>query len=137
MAAVFFCTLLAHLKDIKNERNTLFYLLLAQLIVQFSEFCPTELIWILQSGAILFLFPLVGNSNRLFPKSGKAVGICVKLACVASVSVGFPHKFRCFGRAKIGARAKKKEGGGREEKRKCLQSNPCNLKTPFASERGS
>ena len=59
------------------------------------------------------------------------------IACVASVSVGFPHKFRCFGRAKIGARAKMKEGGGGEEKRKRLQSNPWNLKTPFASERGS
>ena len=35
-----------------------------------------------------------------------------KLACVASVSVGFPHKFRCFGRAKIRARPKKKEGEG-------------------------
>ena len=34
------------------------------------------------------------------------------LACVASVSVRFPRKFRCFGRAKIGARAKKKQGGG-------------------------
>ena len=26
-----------------------------------------------------------------------------KVACVASVFVGFPRKFRCFGRAKIGA----------------------------------
>ena len=36
--------------------------------------------------------------------------------------MGFPHKFRCFGRAEIGARAKKTEGGGGEEKRKLLQS---------------
>ena len=40
------------------------------------------------------------------------------IACATSVSVGFPRKFRCFGRAKIGARAKKKEVGGGEEKRK-------------------
>ena len=52
-----------------------------------------------------------------------------KVACVASVSVGFLHKFRCFGCVKVGARAKKKEGGGGEEKRKRLQSNPWNLKT--------
>ena len=63
--------------------------------------------------------------------------IFANIACVASVSAGFPPKFRCFGRAKIRARAKKKEGGGGEEKRKRLQSNPWNLKTPFASERGS
>ena len=37
------------------------------------------------------------------------------LACVASVSVGFPRKFRCFGGAKIGARAKKERGGRGEE----------------------
>ena len=47
------------------------------------------------------------------------------LACVASVSVGFPRKFRCFGRAKIGARAKKKEGGGGEEKLTCKRLSPC------------
>ena len=29
----------------------------------------------------------------------------IDLACVASVSVGFSRKFRCFGPAKIGARA--------------------------------
>ena len=40
----------------------------------------------------------------------------ISVACVASVSVGFPHKFRCFGRAKIGARAKKKEGEGERRK---------------------
>ena len=33
------------------------------------------------------------------------------LACVASVSLEFPCKFRCFGRAKIKARAKKERGG--------------------------
>ena len=65
----------------EQEKHTLFYLLLAQLIVQFSEFCPTELIWILQSQATLFLFALAGNSNRLFPKSGKAVIICIKYNC--------------------------------------------------------
>ena len=31
------------------------------------------------------------------------------VACVASVSVGFPRKFRCFGRAKIKARARSTE----------------------------
>ena len=31
----------------EREKHTLFYLLLAQLILQFSEICPTELIWIL------------------------------------------------------------------------------------------
>ena len=30
----------------------------------------------------------------------------IDLACVASVSVGFSRKFRCFGPVKIGARAK-------------------------------
>ena len=63
--------------------------------------------------------------------------LVANIACVASVSMEFPDKFRCFCRAKIGARAKNKEGGGGEEKRKCLQSNPWNLKIPFASERGS
>ena len=39
--------------------------------------------------------------------------LCNKyIACVASVSVGFPRKFRCFGRAKIKARPKKERGGG-------------------------
>ena len=47
----------------------------------------------------------------------QSAAVIVHVACVASVSVGFPHKFRCFGREKIGARAKTKEGG-REEKRK-------------------
>ena len=41
----------------------------------------------------------------------------VWLACVASVSVGFPRKFQCFGSAKVGARAKKERGGGGEEKK--------------------
>ena len=34
------------------------------------------------------------------------------LACVASVSVGFPRKFRCFSRAKIKARPKKQLSRG-------------------------
>ena len=42
----------------------------------------------------------------------------VWLACVASVSVGFPRKLQCFGRAKVGARAKKEREGVGEEKRK-------------------
>ena len=75
--------------------------------------------------------------DRSIKRVERVAGAERGLACVASVSVGFPQKFRCYGRAKIGARAKKKEGGGGEEKRKRLQSNPWNLKTPFASERGS
>ena len=47
----------------------------------------------------------------------------VYLACAASVSVGFSHKFRCFGRAKIGATARKKEGGGGEGERR--KGNAC------------
>ena len=59
------------------------------------------------------------------------------VASVASVSVGFPHKFRCFGRAKIGARAKKKEGGGGEEKRKRLQSlKPLEFENPVRQRTG-
>ena len=46
------------------------------------------------------------------------------VACVASVSVGFPHKFRCFSRAKIGARAKQKEGGGERRKGNACSQTP-------------
>ena len=38
-----------------------------------------------------------------------------QLACVASVSVGFPCTFRCFD--KLRRKQKKKEGGGAEEKK--------------------
>ena len=34
-----------------------------------------------------------------------------RLACVASVSLGFPCRFRCFGREKTNARPKKERGG--------------------------
>ena len=63
-------------------------------------------------------------SNHIGELSKKISSAIGALACVASVSVGFPHKFRCFGRAKIGARAKKKEGGGGEEKRKRVSFSP-------------
>ena len=49
------------------------------------------------------------------------------VACVASVSVGFPCRFRCFDRVKIKARLKKERGGGGEEKRKPLPLTPLSL----------
>ena len=52
----------------------------------------------------------------------------IDLACVASVSVGFSRKFRCFGPAKIAASA-------REESRRESRPNFREAKTPkFARE---
>ena len=74
--------------------------------------------------------------DRSIKRVERVAGAERGLACVASVSVGFPQKFRCYGRAKIGARAKKKEGGGGEEKRKRLQSNPLEFENPVRQRTG-
>ena len=55
----------------------------------------------------------------------------VNLACVASVSMGFPRKFLCFGRAKTGARAKKKkkEEGERRKSHHSVNISSINVKS--------
>ena len=46
------------------------------------------------------------------------------LASISLLSGCEERHFRCFSRAKIGVRAKRKEGGGGGEGRKRFQSNP-------------
>ena len=59
-----------------------------------------------------------------------AVFTLEQLACVASVSVGFAHKFRCFGRAKIKARPKKEIGGKGRGEKETLADKPLEFENP-------
>ena len=59
--------------------------------------------------------------------------VCYNVAYIASVSPGFPRKFRCFGRAEIKARAKKGRGEGERRKGNACRQTPGIWKPPTCS----
>ena len=71
------------------------------------------------------LFSVAFHGLRLLKRIlSLAVFTLEQLACIASVSVGFPRKFRCFGRAKIKVRRKKEIGGRERGEKETLADKP-------------
>lgn len=73
---------------------------------------------------IAFSIKFLSSSALLGFRKAQGQDAMSSLARVASVSVGFPCRFRCFGRAKIKARPKKERRGRVRGEKETLADKP-------------